>query len=248
MKILVPIKRAIDYNIKPRVNRNGDGVVTEGVKMSINPFDRIALEEAIQLRERGEAEEVIAVSIGVASTEQQLRNALAMGADRAILLTTEQAVQPPLAARALLAIRAELDADLVLMGKQAIDDDANQTGQMLAGLWDRPQATFTSRLEVESGWLHATREVDAGLETIAVELPAVVSADLRLNEPRLIKMPDIMKAKRKPLDERPLEALNLSMPAQLEVLSYETPPARQGGHRVESVSELVDELKQRGVI
>jgi electron transfer flavoprotein beta subunit len=201
MKILVPIKRAIDYNIKPRVNRNGDGVVTEGVK------NRIALEEAIQLRERGEAEEVIAVSIGVASTEQQLRNALAMGADRAILLTTEQAVQPPLAARALLAIRAELDADLVLMGKQAIDDDANQTGQMLAGLWDRPQATFTSRLEVESGWLHATREVDAGLETIAVELPAVVTADLRLNEPRLIKMPDIMKAKRKPLDERPLEAL-----------------------------------------
>lgn len=248
MKVLVPIKRTIDYSIKPRITREGDGVATDGVKMSINPFDRIALEEAVRLKEKGQVEEIIAVSIGVADTQQQLRTALAAGADRAILLVTDALVQAPLAARVLLAMREEVGADLVLMGKQAIDDDANQTGQMLAALWDRPQATFTSAIEIKDDWLYATREVDAGLETIAVELPAVVTSDLRLNEPRLVKMPDIMKAKRKPLDERSLESLGIDPPHMLEVIGYETPVARQGGHRVESVEALVDELKQRGVV
>lgn len=248
MKVLVPIKRTIDYSIKPRITREGDGVATDGVKMSINPFDRIALEEAVRLKENGQVEEIIAVSIGVSDTQQQLRTALAAGADRAILLVTDALIQPPMAARALLAIREEVDADLVLMGKQAIDDDANQTGQMLAALWDRPQATFSSKIEIKDGWLHATREVDAGLETIAVELPAVVTTDLRLNEPRLVKMPDIMKAKRKPLDERPLDSLGIEAPSVLEVVGYETPAPRQGGHRVDSVEALVDELKQRGVV
>ncbi|MEA5445971.1 electron transfer flavoprotein subunit beta/FixA family protein [Gammaproteobacteria bacterium AB-CW1] len=248
MKILVPIKRTIDYNIKAKVTRDGSGVVTDGVKMSINPFDEIALEEAIRIKERGEAEEIIAVSIGVSGAQQQLRTALAMGADRAILVETEEATQPLHAARILLKIREEEGTDLVLMGKQAIDDDANQTGQMLAALWGRPQATFTSKLTFEDGWLKATREVDAGLETIAVELPAVVTTDLRLNEPRFVKMPDIMKAKRKPLDQRKLEELGVEAPAKLEVGTHEPPPERKGGHKVESVDELVAELKERGVL
>ncbi|MDQ2070402.1 electron transfer flavoprotein subunit beta/FixA family protein [Natronospira bacteriovora] len=248
MKILVPIKRTIDYNIKAKVNRDGSGVVTDGVKMSINPFDEIALEEALRIRDRGEAEEVIAVTIGVGAAQQQLRTALAMGADRAILVETDELVQPPLAARVLLKIREEEGTDLVLMGKQAIDDDANQTGQMLAALWDRPQATFTSRLEFTDGKARATREVDAGLETIEIDLPAVVTTDLRLNEPRFVKMPDIMKAKRKPLDTRPLDELGVETPPVLEIQTHEAPPERKGGHKVESVEELVSELKERGVL
>jgi len=248
MKILVPIKRTIDYNIKAKVKRDGSGVVTDGVKMSINPFDEIALEEALRIKERGEAEEVIAVTIGNSAAQQQLRTALAMGADRAILVETDELVQPPLAARVLLKVREEEGTDLVLMGKQAIDDDANQTGQMLAALWDRPQATFTSKLSFENGNLRATREVDAGLETIEVELPAVVTTDLRLNDPRFVKMPDIMKAKRKPLDSRKLEELGVETPPVLEVQTHEAPPERKGGHKVESVDELVSELKERGVL
>jgi len=248
MKILVPIKRTIDYNIKAKVNRDGSGVVTDGVKMSINPFDEIALEEALRIRDRGEADEVIAVTIGVGAAQQQLRTALAMGADRAILIETDELVQPPLAARVLLKIREEEDTDLVLMGKQAIDDDANQTGQMLAALWDRPQATFTSKLEFTDGKARATREVDAGLETIEIDLPAVVTTDLRLNEPRFVKMPDIMKAKRKPLDTRKLDELGVETPPVLEIQTHEAPPERKGGHKVESVEELVSELKERGVL
>lgn len=248
MKILVPIKRTIDYNVKAKVNRDGSGVVTDGVKMSINPFDEIALEEALRIRERGEAEEVIAVTIGVSGAQQQLRTALAMGADRAIHVETDDAIQPLHAARILKHIRDEEDTDLVLMGKQAIDDDANQTGQMLAALWDRPQATFTSKLEIADGKATATREVDAGLETIEVDLPAVVTTDLRLNEPRFVKMPDIMKAKRKPLDTRKLDELGVEAPAMLEIGTHEPPPERQGGHKVESVEELVNELKERGVL
>ncbi|MCP1727509.1 electron transfer flavoprotein beta subunit [Natronospira proteinivora] len=248
MKILVPIKRTIDYNIKAKVNRDGSGVVTDGVKMSINPFDEIALEEALRIKERGEAEEVIAVTIGVSGAQQQLRTALAMGADRAVHVETDELIQPPQAARILLKIREEEGTDLVIMGKQAIDDDANQTGQMLAALWERPQATFTSKLEFKDGWLKATREVDAGLETIEVELPAVVTTDLRLNEPRFVKMPDIMKAKRKPLDSKTLDEMGLDMPPVLEVQTHEPPPERKGGHKVESVDELVSELKERGVL
>jgi electron transfer flavoprotein beta subunit len=216
--------------------------------MSINPFDEIALEEALRIRERGEAEEVIAVTIGVSGAQQQLRTALAMGADRAIHVETDEAIQPLHAARILKHIRDEEGTDLVLMGKQAIDDDANQTGQMLAALWDRPQATFTSKLEIADGKATATREVDAGLETIEIDLPAVVTTDLRLNEPRFVKMPDIMKAKRKPLDTRKLDELGVEAPAMLEIGTHEPPPERQGGHKVESVEELVNELKERGVL
>jgi electron transfer flavoprotein beta subunit len=248
MKILVPVKRTIDANVKAQLKRDRSGVNLDGVKMAINPFDEIALEEAIRIRERGEAEEIIAVSIGPGAAQQQLRTALAMGADRAVLVETDEEVQPPLAARILLKLREAEGTELVLMGKQAIDDDANQTGQMLAALWDRPQACFTSKLEFIDGRLRCTREVDAGLEVIEVELPAVVTADLRLNDPRFVKMPDIMKAKRKPLDTRKLDELGVEAPAQLETIAYEPPPQRGGGKMVESVEELVGELKNRGVL
>ena len=248
MKILVPIKRTIDYNVKPQIKRDGSGVNTEGVKMSINPFDEIALEEAIRIKERGDAEEIIAVCIAGSEAQQQLRTALAMGADRAVLVETDEDVQPPLAARALLQVREKEATDLVLMGKQAIDDDSNQTGQMMAALWGRPQATFTSKLELADGKATATREVDAGLETIEVDLPAVITTDLRLNEPRVVKMPDIMKAKRKPLETTSLDELGVERPAQLEVQGHEPPPQRGGGKMVESVDELLAELKNRGAL
>lgn len=248
MKILVPVKRTIDYNVKPQIKRDGSGVNLEGVKMSINPFDEIALEEAIRLKERGDAEEIIAVCIAGSEAQQQLRTALAMGADRAVLVETDEDVQPPLAARALLQVREKEGADLVLMGKQAIDDDSNQTGQMMAALWGRPQATFTSKLELADGRATATREVDAGLETIEIDLPAVVTTDLRLNEPRFVKMPDIMKAKRKPLETTSLDELGVERPPQLEVQGHEAPPQRSGGKMVESVDELLAELKNRGAL
>jgi len=248
MKILVGIKRVIDYNVRVQVNRDGTGVIKDGVKMSINPFDEIAVEEALRMKERGEADEVVVVSIGPEAAQQQLRTALAMGADRAVLYQADEEIQPLAAARALLKIVQAEDAGLVLLGKQAIDDDANQVGQMLAALWDRPQATFVSKLERSGDALKAVREVDAGLENIEVDLPAVVTVDLRLNEPRFVKMPDIMKAKRKPLDIKPFTELGVEMPPHLEVGAHEPPPKRQGGAKVESVEALLKALKEKGVL
>ncbi|MBT8144354.1 MAG: electron transfer flavoprotein subunit beta/FixA family protein [Gammaproteobacteria bacterium] len=248
MKILVCAKRVIDYNVKVQINREGDGVVTDGVKMSINPFDEIAIEEALRIRDRGEADEVVVASIGPGSAQQQLRTALAMGADRAILIETDAAIQPLGAARIFMQLVETEQPGLVLMGKQAIDDDSNQTGQMLAALWHKPQATFVSKLELADGKATATREVDAGLETIEVDLPAVVTTDLRLNEPRFVKMPDIMKAKRKPLETTALAELDVDLGPQLAVANYSPPPQRQAGVMVESVDELVAALRDKGVI
>src|SRR6201995_2230708 len=209
-KILVCIKRVVDYNVRVRVKPDNSGVMLDGVKMSVNPFDEIALEEALRIKERLGNIEVVAVSIGIADTQQQLRTALAMGADRAILVQTDGAVEPLAAAQTFLALAKKESVDLVFLGKQAIDDDANQTGQMLAALWDRPQATYASKVEITAGKVQVTREVDSGLETIEVDLPAVITVDLRLNEPRYVKLPDIMKAKKKPLDVTSLDALSVS--------------------------------------
>ena len=247
-RILVGIKRVIDYNVRVRVRPDGTGVVTDGVKMSINPFDEIALEEALRIRERGAAEEIVVLSVGTDDAQQQLRNALAMGADRAILIKTDQALEPTAIARAMLAIVQREKPFLVILGKQAIDDDCNQTGQMLAALWDRPQATFASKLELEGGKARVTREVDAGLEVIEVELPAVCTTDLRLNEPRYIKLPDIMKAKKKPLDVIELAALGVDVTPVLTTLKYEPPPQRQKGVMVKDAAELVAALRQKGLV
>jgi electron transfer flavoprotein beta subunit len=247
-RILVAIKRVIDYNVRVRVRPDGAGVVTDGVKLSINPFDEIALEEAIRLRERGQADEVLAVTLGPDDTQAQLRNALAMGADRAILVRTELALEPPAVARALLALAGRESPFLVILGKQAIDDDCNQTGQMLAALWERPQATFASKLELMDGALRVTREVDAGLEINEVELPAVVTTDLRLNEPRFLKLPDIMKAKKKPLETIELQALGVDATPRLKVLKYEPPAQRQKGVMVKDAAELVAALRQKGLV
>ena len=247
-KILVGIKRVIDFNVRVRVRPDGSGVVTDGVKMSANPFDSIALEEALRLRERGEADEVIAVSVGANESQQQLRDALAMGADRAILVKADGALEPPAVARALLELAKRESPRLVLLGKQAIDDDCNQTGQMLAALWDRPQATFASKIEIRGESARVTREVDAGLETIDVDLPAVVTADLRLNEPRYIKLPDIMKAKKKPLDVVELAALGVDAAPLLKVVKLEPPPQRQKGVMVKDAAELVAALRQKWLL
>ncbi len=250
MKILVTVKRVIDYNVRVKVKKDGTGVETDGVKMSMNPFDEIAVEEALRLREKGVADEVVAVTIGEEAAQQQLRTALAMGADRALHVRSDGAgeVQPLHAARLLLKVIERESPDLVLMGKQAIDDDCNQTGQMLAALWQRPQATFTSVLAIDGASATCTREVDAGLETLKVALPAVVTTDLRLNEPRFVKMPDIMKAKRKPLEEIPLADLGAEAPPVLETLTYAPPPQRSRGEMVEDVATLVARLKEKGVL
>jgi electron transfer flavoprotein beta subunit len=248
MKILVTIKRVVDYNVRVRVKPDGSGVETDGVKMSINPFDEIALEEALRIKERGEAEEVIVVSIGGNEVQQQLRTGLAMGADRAIQVETDQAVQPLTAARTLLKLVEREQPGIVFLGKQAIDDDSNQTGQMLAALWDRPQATFASKVELADGKATVTREVDAGLEVYEVDLPAVMTSDLRLNEPRFVKLPDIMKAKRKPLDVVGLAELDVEPGADLVAKAYEPPPKRGGGKMVANVAELVAELKNKGLL
>jgi electron transfer flavoprotein beta subunit len=248
MKILVGIKRVIDYNVRVQINRESTGVIKEGVKMSINPFDEIAVEEALRIREAGKADEVIVVSIGPNAAQQQLRTALAMGADRAILVETDEAIQPLGVARVLKALAEQEGAGLVLLGKQAIDGDHNQTPQMLAAIWDKPQATYASDLTIDDGTATAVREVDAGLETISVTLPAVVSVDLRLNEPRFVKMPDIMKAKRKPMETRSLDAIGVELPPALESLGVEPPAPRAGGVKLESVEELVGALKDRGLV
>jgi electron transfer flavoprotein beta subunit len=247
-KIMVCIKRVVDYNVRVRVKPDGSGVMLDGVKMSVNPFDEIALEEALRIKERGTNAEVVAVSIGIADTQQQLRTALAMGADRAILVQTDQPVEPLTAARAFLALVNKENPDLVFLGKQAIDDDANQTGQMLAALWDRPQATYASKIELADGKATVTREVDVGLETIEVDLPAVVTVDLRLNEPRYVKLPDIMKAKKKPLDITSLDALGVSSAQALKTVRTVPPAQRQKGIMVKDVAELVGVLRQKGLI
>jgi electron transfer flavoprotein beta subunit len=247
-KIMVCIKRVVDYNVRIRVKPDGGGVMLDGVKMSVNPFDEIALEEALRIKERGANIEVLAVSIGVADTQQQLRTALAMGADRAILVQSEGAVEPLTAAKVFLALAKKENPDLILLGKQAIDDDANQTGQMLAAIWDRPQATYASKIAIADGKASVTREVDAGLETIEVDLPAVMTVDLRLNEPRYVKLPDIMKAKKKPLDVTSLEALGVGSEVQLKTVKTEPPAQRQKGIMVKDAAELVDVLKKKGLI
>ncbi len=247
-KILVGLKRVVDYNVRVRVRSDGSGVETDGVKMSINPFDEIALEEALQIKERGEASEVIVVSIGMAEAQQQLRTGLAMGADRAILIQTEDKADPLTAARALLELIHRESPGLVLLGKQAIDDDNNQTGQMLAALWERPQATFASKLEVSGETARVTREVDSGLEIVEVDLPAVVTVDLRMNEPRYVKLPDIMKAKKKPLDEIPLADLVADQAPKILETRFEPPAERQKGIMVEDVQGLLAALKDKGLI
>jgi electron transfer flavoprotein beta subunit len=248
MKILVTLKRVVDYNVRVRVKPDGSGVETEGVKMSINPFDEIALEEALRLREAGTASEVVVVSMGDEACQQQLRTGLAMGADRAIQVALDRSLQPLGLARTLKAVIDREQPDLVIMGKQAIDGDHSQVGQMLAAIWDRPQATFASELVIEGTVARVTREVDAGLETIEVDLPAVVTTDLRLNEPRFVKLPDIMKAKRKPLDVIPLAELSVDAGVEHVIEAHQPPPQRGGGRKVADVAELVSELKQRGLL
>ena len=248
MKILVGIKRVVDYNVRVRVKPDGSGVALDGVKMSINPFDEIALEEALRIRERGQAAEVLAVAIGPDDVQTQLRSALAMGADRAILVKHDGPVEPRDVAQTLLAVIRQEQIGLAILGKQAIDDDAGQTGQMLAALWERPQATFASKLELRAGAATVTREVDSGLETLEIDLPAVVTTDLRLNEPRYIKLPDIMKAKKKPLAVTDMAALGIKPSPQINVLKTEAPPQRARGIMVKDVTELLGELRKRGVV
>jgi len=247
--ILVGIKRVIDYSVRVRVKPDGSGVMTDGVKMSINPFDEIALEEALRIRERNLAGEVIAISIGPAEAQQQLRTALAMGADRALLVQVDGPVEPLTAAQVFLKLVQKHQPQLVILGKQAIDDDNGQTGQMLAALWERPQATYASKLVLEGAVARVTREVDAGLETIEIDLPGVVTTDLRLNEPRYIKLPDIMKAKKKPLDVTTLAELGVAPAAQgIRAVKFEPPAVRSRGVMVKDAAELVAALKQRGVL
>ncbi len=245
-KVMVCLKRVVDYNVRIRVKPDNSGVVTEGVKMSINPFDEIALEEALRIREQGKASEIFVVSIGPSDCQQQLRTGLAMGADRAILIEADAEIEPLAAARVFLKLIEKEQPDLVILGKQAIDDDSNQTAQMLATLWGRPQATFASKLELAEGTATVTREVDAGLEIIEVDLPAVVSADLRLNEPRYVKLPDIMKAKKKPLETLPVAELGVDVTPQFGTRDYQPPPARQKGVMVDDVAALVGALKEKG--
>ena len=248
MRILVPIKRVIDYNVKIRVKPDGTGVELANVKMSMNPFDEISVEEALRLKEAGKAEEVVVVSIGPVKAEETLRTALAMGADRAILIETDDALEPLTIAKILKGVADVEQPGLVIVGKQAIDDDSNQTGQMLAALLGAAQATFASKIEIGDGKATVTREVDGGLQTIDVKLPAVVTTDLRLNEPRYASLPNIMKAKKKPLDKKTLADFGVSSTPRLKVLNTEEPSGRKAGVKVASVAELVDNLKISGVL
>jgi len=246
MKLLVPVKRVIDYNVKPRVKADGTGVDLANVKMSMNPFDEIAVEEAIRLKEKGVATEIIVVSIGPAKAQETLRTALAMGADRAILIEAED-VEPLGVAKLLAKVAAEEQPGMVILGKQAIDDDSNQTGQMLAALLGRPQGTFASKVEVDGENVNVTREVDGGLETVKLKLPAIVTTDLRLNEPRYASLPNIMKAKSKPLAQKKPEDYGVDVSPRLETLKVSEPPVRQAGAKVADVDELVAKLKALGV-
>jgi len=248
MKILVPVKRVIDYNVKVRVKSDGTGVETANVKMSMNPFDEIGIEAALRLKEAGSAEEVIAVSIGVAQCQETIRTALAMGADRGVLVETEEGAEPLAVAKILKAIIEKEGPEIVILGKQAIDDDSNQTGQMLSALLGWSQATFASNIELGDGTADITREVDGGLETIKVKLPVVVTTDLRLNEPRYASLPNIMKAKKKPIDKMSPADLGVDMTPRLKTLSVVEPSKREGGVKVESVEELVEKLRNEAKV
>ena len=248
MRILVPVKRVIDFNVRIRVRPDGSGVETNGVKMAINPFDEIAVEEAVALKEAGKADEVIAVSVGSSAAVETLRTALAMGADRAILVKAEDGLEPLTIAKLLCEVVRQESCDLVIAGKQAIDGDNNQTGQMLAGLLGWSQATFASHLDIEDGRARVTREIDGGLQTVSIGLPAVVTADLRLNEPRFVALPDIMRAKRKPVSEIDAQSLGVDLTPRLKVLHTAEPLARSGGTRLNSPAELVARLREEGVV
>jgi electron transfer flavoprotein beta subunit len=248
MKILVPVKRVVDFNVKVRVKADGMGVETANVKMSMNPFDEISVEEAIRLKEAGIATEIVAVSCGVAACQETLRTALALGADRAILVETDAELQPLAVAKLLRAIAQKEGPQLIILGKQAIDDDCNQTGQMLAALLGWPQATFASKVKIADGKAEVTREVDGGLETIAITLPAVVTSDLRLNEPRYVTLPNIMKAKKKPLEAVKPEALGVDVSPRLKTLKVEEPPKRKAGTKVADAKTLVAKLKNEAKV
>ncbi|RKE80238.1 electron transfer flavoprotein subunit beta/FixA family protein [Rhizobium sp. AG855] len=249
MKILVPVKRVVDYNVKIRVKPDGSGVELANVKMSMNPFDEISVEEALRLKEAGKAEEVVVVSIGPAKAEETIRTALAMGADRGILIETDETVEPLAVAKLLKGVVEAEAPGLVIVGKQAIDDDSNQTGQMLAALMGWGQATFASKLDLGADKATVTREVDGGLQTIEVKLPAIVTTDLRLNEPRYASLPNIMKAKKKPLDKKTPADFGVDVAPRLKVLKTEEPGGRKAGIKVKSVAELVDKLKnEAGVL
>src|SRR6202165_4529686 len=248
MKVLVSIKRVVDFNVKVRVKSDGSGVETANVKMSMNPFDEIAVEEAVRLKEAGVATEIVVVSCGVQACQETLRTALAIGADRAILVETDAELQPLAVAKLLKAICQKKSPQLVIMGKQAIDDDSNQTGQMLAALLGWPQATFASKIKLEKDKAEVTREVDGGLETDAIKLPAVVTTDLRLNEPRYVTLPNIMKAKKKPLEVLKPDALGVDITPRLKTLKVQEPPSRSAGVKVADVKELIAKLKNEARI
>ena len=248
MKLLVPVKRVIDYNVKVRVKSDNTGVETTNVKMSMNPFDEIAIEEAVRMKEAGTASEIIAVSMGLQQCQETIRTALAMGADRGIHVKTDDELQPLAVAKLLKALVDKESPDLVVLGKQAIDDDSNQTGQMLAALLDWPQGTFASGVELSDGKATVIREVDGGLETIEINTPAVITTDLRLNEPRYASLPNIMKAKKKPIDEMSPDELGVDIAPRLTTLKVEEPPTRQAGVMVESVAALVDKLKNEAKV
>jgi electron transfer flavoprotein beta subunit len=243
MKILVPVKRVVDYNVKVRVKADGSGVETAGVKMSMNPFDEISIEEAVRLKEKGVASEIVAVSLGLAQCAETIRTALAMGADRGILVETDAELQPLAVAKLLKAITEKEQPRLIILGKQAIDDDMNATGQMLAALLGWPQGTFASKVTIDGDQITVTREVDGGLETVALNLPAVVTTDLRLNEPRYASLPNIMKARKKPIETLKPNDLGVDPTPRLKVLKVDEPPKRQAGKKVGSVAELVQKLK-----
>jgi len=248
MKILVPVKRVVDYNVKVRVKSDGSGVDTANVKMSMNPFDEIAVEEAVRLKEKGAASEVIAVSCGVAQCQETLRTAMAIGADRAIHVQTDAELQPLAVAKILKALFDKEAPRLVILGKQAIDDDANQTGQMLAALADLPQATFASKVEIQGDSVQVTREVDGGMETLALSLPAIVTTDLRLNEPRYVTLPNIMKAKKKPLETLKPEDLGVDVAPRLKTLKVAEPAKRSAGIKVPDVATLVEKLRSEAKV
>jgi electron transfer flavoprotein beta subunit len=247
MKILVPVKRVIDYNVKPRVKADGSGVDLDNVKMSMNPFDEIAVEEAIKQKEAGKAEEVVAVSIGPAKAQETLRTALAMGADRAILISTDETVEPLAVAKLLAKVVEEEAPQVVILGKQAIDDDSNQTGQMLGALLGWGQATFANTVEIDGDAATVAREIDGGLQTVKVNLPAIITVDLRLNEPRYATLPNIMKAKKKPMDTKLPDDYGVDITPRLKTLNVSEPPVRSAGIKVEDVDALVAKLKDMGV-
>ena len=248
MKALVAVKRVVDYNVKVRVKADGSDVDIGNVKMSMNPFDEIAVEETVRLKEAGKVSEIVAVSLGGKKCEDTLRTALAMGADRAVHVETEVALEPLAVAKLLKAVADKEQPQILLLGKQAIDDDANQTAQMLAALMNAPQGTFAGKLEIDGGEVVVTREIDGGMETVALKLPAVISADLRLNEPRYVKLPQIMQAKKKPLEKSTPEELGVNTAPRMQAVSYAEPKARKAGEKVGSVAELVEKLKAAKVI